>query len=346
MIITGIDDVAMINLGSDEIYDRLQKEWFSTDNNSEIHQIAAIALSQMSKRIGLRKFSRDKKLDWENLANDAALHVYSRGMNDFVTNPAVKEMTPGLRFARLNTMLANAMFSTLRAEQRRTTRKVAIIDETPDQFINEWTQVQAPDQPSTIKRKSGTIKNPTYIRETATSTDALNEEGSTILDMLTDGSAGWLDEEIEKINMNEKSANVHKALLAFFSQETTGLDKLLVVGCCWVRKAVCGEFSRKDFNEWLAKKLNGHTRNSAFQYLKKNLSKLEISTAVLKPLRSRLLEVEADGRPALEHTLNIVTGNITKWGSDMRGRMERWNDNNDKVFYLRSKSKEDKQDEK
>lgn len=322
-MITDFSDLRAASIGSDELYDRMQREWF-TDENSEIHEIVYEKLLSMSYRIAKKRFGNDPRLDYEDLAGEGVLHMLRKGMNEYLTNESVKTMAPAGRIGWIWKTMENRMRDCLRRHQRRTMQKVVL--EEPEEQDNGWRIVQQADAEARTKRKSGKITPfSNVIHEGPISINAENEEGSTLADTLADSAPGWIDIEIKRIEDEELRAYLENTFKTLFEQKA-GEEKLLVTAYFWILRADRNALDKKGFNDWFEKKLKDQTLGEVFEMVANGLGKLGISSEVLRPMVQKLSARDADGVPVCERSLNVSKKSITHWASDMRTRLTKLDD--------------------
>lgn len=313
-MITDFSDLRAASIGSNELYDRMQREWFS-DENSEIHEIVYEKLLSMSYRIAKKRFGNDPRLDYEDLAGEGVLHMLRKGMNEYLTNEKVKEMEPAGRIGWIWRTMENRMLDCVRRLRRRSMQKVVLVEETEEQD-NGWKVVQTADAEAVTKRKSGKIKPfSNAIHEGPISINAENEEGSTIADMLADPA------EIRRIENEELREQLEDTFGKLFNLNA-GAEKILVTAYFWILRAYENALNQKGFNEWFEKEIRGLTLFELTEKVAKGLEQLDISREVLRPMVQKLSKRNADGMKVT----NVSKKTITHWASDMRTRLTELDD--------------------
>ena len=105
-------------IASDALYSRICREWNSAQNG-EIHEIAMKELQDMSAFIAESRFSNVPGMGTEDVASEAVLFMFRKGVQCYIENEALHSAPPALRLAYVRKQLTNAMISAIRTNRCR-----------------------------------------------------------------------------------------------------------------------------------------------------------------------------------------------------------------------------------
>lgn len=278
-------------IASDALYSRICREWNSAQNG-EIHEIAMKELQDMSAFIAESRFSNVPGMGTEDVASEAVLFMFRKGVQCYIENEALHSAPPALRLAYVRKQLTNAMISAIRTNRCRVS------------YI--------------VKENSG--KKRAYP-------DSLDRE---LCEDVTVGSAipsaqkEWLQREEERIDAEERRSGLHRMLTDFFLQNIK-VEKQLVCACCWLLKSDPDRIvGNGEFNIWLANRLNGMSLGQVSDVVRAALRAYDVPENVMEPVERRLMQ-ERDGVCAGSRELCITPSQIAHWVNERKASLIKWN---------------------